>query len=125
MRRRIIHLSDLGDFIKRRRLELKGDSSGGHLTQRELGERLKKYGVKPRANTTVSDWEKGKNVPLIVMPALAQALEVSPMLLFALAGALKDVPSAELLLWAEKEGLTDKQISNAIELLKVHFKKED
>lgn len=125
MRRRIIPLSDLGDFIRKRRLELPGNGPAGKLTQKELGERLVQYGVKARANTTVSDWEAGKNVPLIVIPALAQALDVSPIRLYALAGALNNVPSADLLLWAERQGLSEKQISNAIQLLEVHFKKDD
>lgn len=125
MRRRIIPLSDLGNFIKKRRHELVGNSPVGHLTQKELGERLEKFGVKARAHTTVSDWEAGKNVPLSVIPALAQVLEVSPIRLYALAGALENVPSAELLLWAERQALTEKQIRNAIQLLEVHFKKED
>lgn len=125
MRRRVIVLSELGEFIKKRRLELPGSTPAGHMTQKELGERLEKFGVKARANTTVSDWEAGKNVPLHVIPALAQALEVSPIYLFALSGSLNNVPVVELLLWVERAGLTEKQIRNAIELLEVRFKKDE
>ena len=123
--RRVIALNDLGSFIKKRRLELPGETSAVHLTQKELGERLQKFGVKARADTTVAGWEAGSNVPLTVIPALAQALEVSPIRLYALAGALKNVPAADLLFWVEKEELTQEQIADAIELLKVRFKKKD
>lgn len=124
-RKRVIALSDLGDFIKKRRLELPGSTAAGHLTQKELGERLQKFGIKSRADTTIAGYEAGSNVPLMVIPALAQALEVNPIRLYALAGALDNVPAAELLLWIEKEALTKEQIMDAIELLKVAFKKKD
>lgn len=123
MSRKVIKLSDIGDFIKRRRLELPGDTAAGHMTQKELGQKLEKYGVKARKDTTVAGWEAGYNVPLTVIPALAQVLEVSPLRLYALAGALNNIPASDLLVWIEKAGLTDKEISDAIELLKMYFKK--
>lgn len=122
-RRRVLALSDLGDFIKKRRLELPGSTAAGHMTQKELGERLQVYGIKSRADTTIAGYEAGSNVPLTVIPALAQALEVSPIRLYALAGALNNVPAADLLIWVEREGLTQEQIVDAIQLLKVAFKK--
>jgi len=118
-------LSDIGDFIKKRRLELPGNTSAGHLTQKELGERLEQFGIKARADTTVAGWEAGHHVPLAVIPALAQVLEVTPIRLYALAGELKNVPAVDLLLWVEKEALTKEQIIDAIEFLKVRFKKKD
>lgn len=124
-RKRVIALSDLGEFIKKRRLELPGNTSAGHMTQKELGERLQEFGIKSRADTTIAGYEAGSNVPLTVIPALAQALEVSPIRLYALAGALNNVPAADLLLWVEREGLTQEQIVDAIQLLKVAFKKKD
>lgn len=126
MRRKVIALSDIGDFIKKRRAELPSASGAEQMTQKELGERLADFGIKARTNTTISDWETGRaNVPLVVIPALAQALDVSPIRLYSLAGALKDVPAGALLQWVERQGLTDKQIRNAIQLLEVHFKKDD
>jgi hypothetical protein len=122
-RKSVIPLSDLGDFIKKRRLELPGSTAAGHMTQKELGERLQEFGIKSRADTTIAGYEAGSNVPLTVIPALAQALEVSPIRLYALAGALNNVPAADLLLWVEREGLTQEQIMDAIQLLKVAFKK--
>ena len=124
-KKRVIVLSDIGDFIKKRRLELPGNTSAGHLTQKELGERLQKFGIKARADTTIAGWEAGHHVPLVVIPALAQVLEVSPIRLYYLAGELKNVPAVDLLLWVEREGLTEDQIIDAIDLLKVRFKKKD
>lgn len=115
----ILVLDELGNFIKKRRLEIESDSPSGRMTQRELGERL------GRAESTVNGWETGKaNVPLHLIPDLANVLQVSPVKLLRLAGALKGVTLDKLLTWFEREALTDDEIDDAIELLQVAFKKK-
>lgn len=117
MQRSIYSLTSLGAFIKKRRQEI-------GITQKELGERLKTYDGKGRAESTITGYERGhSNVPKALLPDLAVALEISPITLFAAAGMLDDVPGARFMLLAERLDLSEEEVADGIELLEVRFKK--
>lgn len=93
---------ELGEFIAHRRKELR-------LTQEEVVERMRSYGV-DRASPTLGNWEAGRQaIPLEVLPALAQALELSsPVKLYDLAGVLANLPGGEIIKLFD--GMSDSEI---------------
>lgn len=80
----------LNEYITKKRKTLR-------LTQEEVAERLREYGV-DRATPTLANWETGRQpIPIEVLPALAAALEeTSPVQLYELAGILSNLPGAEI-----------------------------
>lgn len=79
----------LGDYIAARRTQLR-------LKQEEVSDRLKKQGV-DRAATTIANWEGNRQaVPMELIPAIAKALEDSPVRLYELAGVLSELPGREI-----------------------------
>lgn len=75
-----------GAYIAARRMKLR-------LTQEELSERLKGYGV-DRAASTLANWEADRgSIPIEIIPALAKALEEpSPVTLYELTRVLENIP---------------------------------
>lgn len=83
-------MQSLGSYISARRNTLR-------LTQEEVSERLRSYGIE-RTAPTIAKWETDKQpVPIELIPALAKALEDSPVRLYELAGVLAELPQAEIL----------------------------
>jgi transcriptional regulator with XRE-family HTH domain len=92
----------LSEYIASRRNELR-------LEQKEVSERLKRLGV-DRAPTTVANWESGRQVvPLELIPALARALEESPVTLYDYAGLLSELPGSEIIKLLD--GLSDQDVA--------------
>lgn len=85
----------LGDYIANRRRALR-------LTQQEISERLHSHGI-DRSASAIANWETGKqSVPVDILPALASALEISIVLLYAKAGILANLPGAEVVKLMDK-----------------------
>lgn len=80
----------LSDYIAKRRRTLR-------LTQEEVVERMRQYGVE-RAAPTLANWETGRQpIPVEALPALAAALEEkTPVRFYELAGILSYLPGAEI-----------------------------
>ena len=91
----------LGDYIANRRRALR-------LTQQEISERLHGYGVE-RSASAIANWETGKqSVPVEILPALANSLEISIVLLYAKAGILANLPGAEVVKLMDKLSESDR-----------------
>lgn len=103
----------LGDFIATRRRELR-------LEQKDISRRLKSYGV-DRATTTIAGWEQGGNVPPDLIPALAKALEMSPVKLYELAGFLAELPGSEIVKLLD--GLPPEEIERVERMLRAYLEK--
>ena len=103
----------LGRYIAERRRTLR-------LEQKDISRRLKDYGVE-RATTTVAGWENGQNVPSDLIPALAKALEVSPVRLYELAGVLAELPGSEIIKLLD--GLPQKEIDRVERMLRAYLEK--
>jgi len=99
----------LGEYIADQRRHLR-------LTQQEISERLQSYGVN-RTSSAVATWETGKqSIPVDILPALAQALEVSVVQLYIKAGLLDGLPGAEVVKLMDKLGERDRiKITRMIE----------
>lgn len=110
-------MSDLGKFIKAARVK-------AQLTQEGLGKALEKYG-EYRAGSTVAGWERGSgNVPRTLLPALSEILEVPPDDMLRAANLLQSTPRSRLNDILEELGVSDQEIEDNIELIKMIFKKK-
>lgn len=91
----------LGDYIATRRRALR-------LTQQEISERLRGYGVE-RSASAIANWETDKqSIPVEILPALANSLEISIVLLYAKAGILANLPGAEVVKLMDKLSESDR-----------------
>lgn len=112
-KKRAADLNELGQYIKKRRLELE-------LTQKELGEAIPWDNGKPRAGSTVAGYEGGyAHVPNELLPALARALDVPVEQLLRIAGVLQNTPGARLAKLAEELELTHEDVDNYIEVIRM------
>ena len=104
----------LGRYIAERRRTLR-------LEQKEVSERLGQAGMY-RAPTTVANWESDRQtVPPELIPALAKALEVSPVRLYELAGVLAELPGSEIIKLLD--GLPQEEIDRVERMLRAYLEK--
>lgn len=92
-----------------------------HLEQKDVAERLRSYGV-DRAVTTVAGWENGNKVPVEFIKPLANALEMSPLELYELAGIAADLPNWGLLRLTD--GLPEKELKRIESILRTLLEKD-
>ena len=110
-------VNELGKFIKARRLKAK-------ITQEGLGKLLEKYNER-RAGSTVAGWERGSgNVPRTLLPALAEILDVPIDDILRAANLLQTTPRSRLNDILDELGVSDQEIEDNIELIKMIFKKK-
>lgn len=108
-------MTTLGAYIKERRNQL------NRMTQKQLAERLAKYGVY-RDHTAIAAWEADTNpVHMDVIPALALALEEkSPNKLYDLLGVVENLSGADIVRLLSDAEPSD--IAYLTEMVKSHFK---
>ena len=99
----------LGRYIAESRNKL-------HLTQKEAAERVN------RAESTIANWETGhQKVPPEMFPALAQALGMSLVKLYELAGMLAELPGSEIIKLLD--GLPQEEIDRVERMLRAYLEK--
>lgn len=104
----------LGRYIADRRRALR-------LEQKEISQRLERLGSF-RAPTTVANWENDRQtVPPEMIPALAKALEMSPVRLYELAGFLAELPGSEIIKLLD--GLPQEEIERVERMLRAYLEK--
>ncbi len=107
--------SAIGQYLAKRRRAL-------HLTQSELANLLKQHGV-DREESTIAGWERGHaQIPIELIPKIAEALGEPANRLYELAGVLDNIKGGDIAALLADQ--SDDTIETATNLVKTILKKK-